>query len=69
MNESHEIITVVDDTAHDLAQVLPNVGELRCWVVYLLEALEAETQDLEEYEQMLTDLVTDVSLRIDSGRW
>ena len=46
----------MDDTAHDLVQVLPYTSGLRDWVVCLLEALEAETADREEYEQMLTDL-------------
>jgi hypothetical protein len=42
---------------------------LRGCFFYFLEALEAETEDQEEYKQMLADLVTDVSMRIDSGRW
>ena len=37
-------------------------------MVYLLEAIEAETEDQEEYDEILTDLVPDVSLRVDSGR-
>ena len=69
MTDLYEIKTLLDDTARDLVEVLPEVGELRGWVVYLLEALEAETQDREQYEQMLTDLVTDVSLRLDHGGW
>ena len=30
----------MDDTAHDLVQVLPYTSGLRDWVVYLLEALD-----------------------------
>ena len=69
MTELYEIKTLLDDTAKDLAQVLPDAAEWRGWVVYLLEALEAEAKDRGEYEQMLADLVVDVGLRIDSGRW
>ncbi len=59
----------MDDTAYDLNQALLTVGELRGWVVYFLEALEAETQNWVAYEEMLSDLVEDVQLWIDSGVW
>jgi hypothetical protein len=65
----YEIKTLMDDTAKDLTQALSTVGQLRGWVVYLLEALEAETQNRAAYEEMLVDLVEDIQLRIDSGGW
>lgn len=69
MSDLYEIKTLLDDTARDLVQVFPTVGELRGWVVYLLEALEAETQNRAAYEEMLGDLVEDIQLRIDRGGW
>lgn len=45
MIELYKIKTLMDDTARDLVQVLPTIGELRGRVVYFLEAQEAETQN------------------------
>ena len=68
MSDLYEIKTLLGDTARDPSQALSAVGQLRGWVVYFLEALEAETQNRAAYEEMLTDLVEDIQLRIDSGR-
>ncbi len=38
-------------------------------VIYFIETLEAETQNRTAYDEMLVDLVEDIQLRIDSGRW
>jgi hypothetical protein len=69
MTELYEFKTLLNDTAKELTQALSTVGQLRGWVVYLLEALEVETQNRVAYEEMLVDLVEDVQLRIDSGGW
>jgi hypothetical protein len=69
MTDPCEIKDFLDDTANILTQALLTVGELRGWVVYFLEALEAETQNRAAYEELLADLVTDINLRLDNGRW
>jgi len=69
MSEFFEIKNMLDGTAKDLTQTLSTVGQLRGWVVYLLEALEAETHNRREFEEMLTDLVEDINARLDSGGW
>lgn len=37
--------------------------------MYFIEDIEVETGTTKVYEQMLADLVEDVGIRIDSGRW
>ena len=66
LNKLYEIKTLLDDTAKDLAQLLPDAAEWRGWVVYLLQALEAAAMDIdqehpEQYERMLGELVEDIS--------
>lgn len=69
MSEFFEVKNLLDGTAKDLTERLATVGQLRGWVVYLLEALEAETHNRREFEEMLYDLVEDINTRLDSDGW
>ena len=69
MTDPYEIKTILDDTAKELVQILPYTSNLRGWVVYFLEVLEAETKSKGEFNKMLVDLLEDIELRIDSGSW
>ncbi len=68
MTDIFKIKKNLDDTAQDLTQILP-VEELRGLVIYFLESLATRSEDPEEFEEMLDDLLEDIEIRIDTGKW
>ena len=74
MSTIHELQVVLDDTAEDLAQVLPEVDNWGGALVYLLQALEVKAMDLDQehpaqFEVLLSDLAGAIASRLNAGRW
>jgi len=56
MNTLDELRVVLDDTAQDMAQVVPDPGEWSKSIIYFLEELEDKAKDRETFNAMLHDL-------------
>ena len=72
MENLHDLQQVIDETAQNIAQVLPDPRTWAAWAQELLEALQEKAQnevDKKLYEEMLVELRDDLTTRIDSGRW
>jgi hypothetical protein len=67
--EMVEIRELMDVTAADLAQRVPDVSRWGGWVVYLLETLETKATDPAGYETMLYTLRNVIKHRIDQRYW
>jgi hypothetical protein len=69
MNELQELRELLDDTAQDMAQVLPESSDWARWLTYLLEGLDNLANDSQEFEEMLDDLKNTIETRLEAGRW
>ena len=69
-----ELQDLLDDTANDIAQVLPKISEWQGAMVYLLKALEVKAIDRDSfhpmnYDRFLDTLATDIRLRLRDKQW
>lgn len=69
MSELQELRELLDDTAQDMAQVLPDSSDWSRWLMYLLEGLDGLANDPQEFEEMLDDLKNTIETRLEAGRW
>ena len=74
MSDLNEIRQLLDDTAKDLAQALPEPGEWSGWIVYLLEVLEVAAMDIdpdhpEAFEMSISGIAAEIGGRLQEGRW
>ena len=70
----HDLQAVLDDTASDIAQVLPDINDRPDAMMYLLKALEFKAMELKldqqrEYENALRNIVTGIHSRLGEGGW
>jgi hypothetical protein len=70
----HELQYLLDDTADDLAQLLPDTDEWKGAIAYLLKALEVKAMDRDRfhpmnYDRFLDSLATDIRLRLRDKQW
>ena len=70
----HDLKTVLDDTASDIAQVLPDINDWPDAIMYLLKALEFKAMELKldqrrEFENTLRYILTGIQSRLAEGGW
>ena len=70
----NDLKSVLDDTASDIAQVLPNINDWPDAIVYLLKALEFKAMELKldqqrEYENALRYIIAGLNSRLGEGGW
>ena len=65
MNSIDELQTVLDDTAQDIAQVVPNPGDWSKLIIYFFEELEDKTEDRLAFNAMLHNLRGYLSERLE----
>ena len=58
---------VLNDTAGDLAQLIPNPGDWSNWIIYFLEELEDQAVDRAGFFEMLLEVHGYLSKRIGGG--
>jgi len=58
---------VLNDTAGDLAQLIPNPEEWSNWIIYFLEELEDKTDNRAGFLEMLREVQDYLSKRIGGG--
>ena len=58
---------VLNDTAGDLAQLIPNPEEWSNWIIYFLEELEDKTDNRAGFLEMLREVQDYLSKRISGG--
>ena len=63
MNTLDELRVVLDDTAQDMAHVVPDPDEWSKFIIYFLEELEDKAKDREVFNTMLHDLESYLSER------
>ena len=56
MNTLDELRVVLDDTAQDMAQAVPDPGAWSRFIIYFLEELEDKAEDREAFNIMLHNL-------------
>jgi hypothetical protein len=56
MNTLDELRDVLDDTAQDMAQVVPNPEDWSNWIIYFLEELEDKAVDRTGFFEMLLEV-------------
>ena len=57
----------LNDTASDLAQLIPNPEDWSNWLIYFLEELEDKVVDRTGFVEMLMEVQDYLSKRIDGG--
>ena len=67
MNTLDELRVVLDDTAQDMAQAVPDPGEWSKFIIYFLEELEDKAVDRVGYFAMLLEVQDYLSKRIGGG--
>jgi hypothetical protein len=67
MNILDELRVVLDDTAQDMAQAVPDPGEWSKFIIYFLEELEDKAIDLGGFFEMLLEVQDYLSKRIGGG--
>ena len=70
----HDLKTVLDETASDTAQVLPDIDDWPDAVIYLLKALEFKAMELKldqqrEFENTLRYIIAGLNSRLGEGGW
>ena len=65
---------VLEDTASDIAQVLPDISDWPDAVIYFLKALEIKAMELKldqqrEYENTLRYIIAGLNSRLGEGGW
>jgi hypothetical protein len=71
VDEKH-LLALIDQTSEQLPGTLPDPQAWADWLLYLLEALDAQSQSagqVGEYEAMLNRLIDQVNSRKDLGNW
>ena len=69
-----DLKTVLDDTASDIAQVLPDISDWPDAIMYLMNALEFKAMELKldqqrEYENTLRYIIAGLNSRLGEGGW
>ena len=69
-----DLQTVLDDTASDIAQVLPDISDWPDAMMYLLKALEFKAMELKldqqlEFENALRYILAGIQSRLGEGGW
>ena len=67
MNILDELRVVLDDTAQDMAQAVPDPGEWSKFIIYFLEELEDKAVDRAGFFEMLLEVHDYLSKRIGGG--
>ena len=67
MNTEDELQVVLDDTAQDMAQAVPDPGEWAKFIICFLEELEDKAVDRAGFFEMLLELQNYLSKRIGGG--
>ena len=65
---------VLDDTASDIAQVLPDISDWPDAIMYLMKALEFKAMELKldqqrEFENTLRYIIAGLNSRLGEGGW
>ena len=69
-----DLQTVLDDTASDIAQVLPDINDWPDAIMYLMKALEFKAMELKldqqrEFENTLRYIIAGLNSRLGEGGW
>ena len=70
----NDLKAVLDDTASDIAQVLPDINDWPDAMMYLLKAFEFNPMELildqqREYENILRYILAGIQSRLGEGGW
>ena len=70
----HDLQAVLEDTASDIAQVLPDISDWPDAMMYLLKALEFKAIELKldqqrEFENTLRYIIAGLNSRLGEGGW
>ena len=74
LDNFRDLQTVLDDTASDIAQVLPDISDWPDAVIYFLKALEIKAMELDpnqqrEFENTLRYIIAGLNSRLGEGSW
>jgi len=69
-----DLKVILDDTASDIAQVLPDINDWPDAIMYLMKALEFKAMELKldqqrEYENTLRYIIAGLNSRLGEGGW
>ena len=69
-----DLQAVLDDTASDIAQVLPDISDWPDAIMYLMKALEFKAMELKldqqrEFENTLRYIIAGLNSRLGEGGW
>jgi hypothetical protein len=69
LTEAGDLNELMTDTAAALAQVLPKPGDWPGWLVVMLQELERQSDDPQEYRQAMVLLVEVIEARLSAEEW